>query len=124
MVKKFEFRDHRTKLDIAGEIFYLDVTDKNLLNRVLEFSKESQELARNVNTDNYVEDLENAMEFMQKSIDNILGEGASKKIFKDRAVSFMDLLDVIKYINEVIIKERTEKLVSYTPNRATRRAKK
>lgn len=124
MARKFEFRDHKTKLDIAGEEFYIDVTDTNLLDRVLEFGKKAQEVRTSNSEEGYVEDLKRSMVFLQESIDSILGEGASNRIFKDRKVSFFDLLDVMAYIKDALLEGREQKFNQYIPNRAQRRAKK
>lgn len=120
MVKKFEFRDHSTKLDIAGHIFRVDVTDTEVLDKIMGFAEEAQKMEFDETEKNYIEQLEDSMQFLQNSIDDILGEGAAKTIFEDRTVSFFDLLDILDYIKTVFINARKEKFAPYDTGRTKR----
>lgn len=125
MVKRFEFKDNKLKLDIAGNIFELDTANPELIKRVLDFSEEAQEKAKELSgKENYVEALEETIQFCLDSIDCMLGEGASRKIFEGRKVGLFDCLDVINYIVSETKADRDSKFQAYSPNRAQRRAKK
>lgn len=125
MARKFEFKDNVLKLDIAGNIFDIDTSNPDLVKNILTFAKGAEEKAEQLqNVDDYVDQLEAAIELCLTSIDAILGEGASDKIFAGRNVSLFDCLDVINYIVVEIKNDREEKLKIYSPNRAQRRTKK
>lgn len=125
MVKRFEFKDNKLKLDIAGNIFELDTANPELIKRVLDFSEEAQEIATELsNKEDYAEALEEAIQFCIDAIDKILGEDASKKIFANRKVTFFDCLDVINFVVSEVNEFRQQKFQQYSPNRAIRRANK
>ncbi len=125
MTKKFEFKNNNLKLDIAGNIFEFDTTNPELIKRVLDFSEEAQEKSKELSgRDDYVEALEETIQFCLDSIDSMLGEGASKKIFAGRKVGLFDCLDVINYVVSETKADRDSKFQAYSPNRAQRRAKK
>ncbi len=128
MVKKFEFSSNLLELDINGANFQIDTTDPELMQKIEDFSVEAlsfvdkaEERAKEMgNTKAWVE----MIELLTKTIDVMLGEGSTKKIFKDRKVNFFDCIDIVNFINIEIGKFREGKLQKYSPNRAQRRAKK
>lgn len=124
MVKSFEFKDHSTKLDIAGSIFEVDITDTEVLDRIMKFAHDAQELNKEMSERpdeaNFIDQLKESMQFLQNAIDEILGEGACNTIFEDRTVSFFDLLDVLEYIKNVFIESRKEKFTPYGTERLKR----
>ena len=128
MVKKFEFSSNLLELDIAGEIFQIDTTNPELIENAEEYGKKMQEYANKV--EERAKEVGNgkAMEEMIQicvdSIDIMLGEGATKKIFKDRKINFFDCIDIISFVTAEIQQARNNKLQQYSPNRAERRAKK
>lgn len=128
MVKKFEFGKNLLELDIAGEIFQIDTTDPRLIENAEEYGKQMQEYANKA--EERAEEVGNAkaMEEMIQicvdSIDIMLGEGATKKIFKDRKINFFDCIDIINFVTAEIQQVRNNKLQQYSPNRAERRVKK
>lgn len=125
MVKKFEFKQNDTELDFEGVKFYIDVTNPEVIERILKFSEAAQKQAENTKTDgNYLEELREVISLGLTSIDSILGEGASDKIFEGRRVGLLDVLDVLNFIQATVKEIREEKFKQYSPNRATRRAKK
>ena len=125
MGKRFEFRDNRLKLDIDGNIFEIDTTDPELVGRVHEFTVGAQEMASKLSQkEHYAEALKEAIQFCLDTIDSILGEGSSNKIFAGRKVSFFDCLDVIEYITTEINADRESRFQKYSPNRAARRTAK
>lgn len=125
MAKKFVFKDNNLKLDIAGNIFELDTTDVELIRRIQEFSREAQQIAQAMTEkDDYAEALEDTIRFCLDTIDNILGEGSSEKIFTGRKVGLLDCLDVIQFITAEVNEDRASRFQVYSPNRAQRRAQK
>ena len=123
MTKKFEFKDD-VQLEINGEEFSFDSTDIDLVIGIEKFATESQDFATELSkrTD-YVEALRESIQFSVDAIDNILGAGASNRIFKDTKVSLVKAMSVINHISEEIGKARAESMNKYSPNRAERRAK-
>lgn len=123
MAKKFNFKDNDLKLEIEGETFKLDTSNPELISRVVDFGNEATKRAKELeNEDSYVEALEQLIAFCTDSIDTILGEKASKRIWKDRSVSLFDAMDVINYIIASVKEDREDKFNKYTPNRAQRRS--
>ena len=128
MVKKFEFGKNLLELDIAGEIFQIDTTDPRLIENAEEYGKKMQKYANRAEERAKEAGSGKAMEEMIQIcvdfIDIILGEGATKKIFKDRKINFLDCIDIINFVTAEIQQVRNNKLQQYSPNRAERRAKK
>lgn len=125
MAKKFEFSNNNLELDILGNIYELDVTDPETLRRILNFADEAKVKGEELETrEDYVDALEETIQFCLDTIDSILGEGESKKIFKGQKVSLFNALDVINYIVTEVKDHNNQKFKAYSPNRAQRRAKK
>lgn len=121
---KFEFKK-KLVLDIAGEQFEVDSSSPELIENVMEFSDKAMKISSEIGqSENYTEALKDTIQFCCDSIDTILGEGATKSIFKDRKISLFDALDVLNYITDEINKDRDSKFKQYSPNRAQRRTKK
>lgn len=130
MAKIFEFRNNNLEIEIAGNTFEIDIADTELMSKITGFSKEATELSNRLleqskdeNAD-YGKALEEAIQFVVGAIDMMLGEDASKKIFKGRKVSFFDALDVVNFIVDEYNTKRKDNFNKYSPNRAQRRAKK
>lgn len=128
MVKKFEFGKNLLELDIAGEVFQIDTTDPKLIENAEEYGKEMQEYANKAEERakeiGNAKAMEEMIQICVDSIDIMLGEGATKKIFKDRKINFFDCIDIINFVTAEIQQARNSKLQQYSPNRAERRAKK
>lgn len=70
-------------------------------------------------------ELEQAIQLCVDVIDDVLGKGATKKIFKDRAINFLDAIEVAGFALNEITDYMVEDIANkYSPNRAQRRAKK
>lgn len=128
MVKKFEFGNNLLELDIAGEVFQIDTTDPKLIEnaegygkKMQEYANKAEERAKEIGNAKAMEEM---IQICVDSIDIILGEGATKKIFKDRKINFFDCIDIINFVTAEIQQARNNKLQQYSPNRAERRAKK
>lgn len=120
MTNKFTFSDD-VKLDINGVIFEFDSTDLELLERLDKFYKESQEKADAVMLrEDYIEALKETIQFTVDAIDEILGEGASLKIFDGTKVTLNKATDVMRYISEEVQSSRSKRINKYAPERAKR----
>lgn len=128
MVKKFEFGKNLLELDINGVKFEIDTTDPKLIGNAEKYGIEMQEYAdkseERAKKAGNAKTMEEMIQICVDSIDMMLGEGATKKIFKDRKVNFFDCIDIINFVTAEIGKARENKLQQYSPNRAQRRAKK
>lgn len=128
MVKKFKFGKNLLELDIAGEMFKIDITDPKLIEnaekygeKMREYANKAEERVKEVGNAKAMEEM---IQICVDSIDIMLGEGATKKIFKDRKINFLDCIDIINFVTAEIQQVRNNKLQQYSPNRAERRAKK
>lgn len=133
MARKFEFRNNELELDIAGEIFKIDVFEPTLSRRINAHGKRLKEKGEHLTkrleeglADAELEkELKGSIQLCVEVIDDVLGEGACKKIFKDKPINFLDAVDVANFVftetNSYIEKDIMNK---YSPNRAQRRAKK
>lgn len=109
----FNFNDkNKLKLDIAGEVFYVDTTDIEMIKEIDKFAHEAAKIA-NKGEKEGVEALEEVISYCVKFVDTILGDGATKKIFKDRKISLFDLLDLIEFLTNRISEDRADKLKNY-----------
>lgn len=123
MVKTFQFRDHKTKLDIAGHIFEVDTTDPESIRKIQEFGQQAIKQDFLDKDDEYIVQVEKSLEFMHNAIDSILGEGATEQIFEGRSVSFLDMLDILNYVNDVVLEARKKQFDKYSPERVKRSKK-
>lgn len=123
MSNKFTFKDD-VQLNINGVEFSFDSTDLEFIAKLEEFSREAQEFGNAMSKrEDYVEALKESIEFCCNTIDTLLGEGASEKIFKGTKVSLIKAMDVINYISDEVGKARADSMTKYSPNRAQRRSK-
>lgn len=129
MVKKFEFKDNALELDIAGSKFNIELTAEVIAasdDLKTAAGKYAAELSK---SGAGAKDLvEKTCEFLADGIDSLLGEGAAKTIFGDRAVTLLDLADVTNFVQSEIGAKVTDKTAEYSrsghSNRRTRRANK
>lgn len=136
MARKFEFnsRKNRLELDIAGEEFIINTMDPLWLRKVDEGKKKlkesGDELTKFSKKDNA--DIDGLEEIMNRSIgicvevlDALLGENATKRIFKDNPIAFLDIVDVISFVFEEADEYMEKDIVNkFSANRAQRRGKK
>ncbi len=128
MVKKFEFDNNLLEVDINGAKFQIDPNNPKLLERMekhgINMQKVAGEMEEVAEKESNAKAMEQMIQVCLDTIDAVLGEGASKDIFKGRKVSFFDTIDVINFMTSEIEKARDNLYQKYTPNRAQRRAKK
>ena len=125
MVREFRFDDD-IQLKIMGEEFSLDSSDPALIAALKKFEVEGQEFAKKMEKDKQKTEVDRIVEMAKYCvvvIDSILGENASKKIFKDTPVTFFKAIGIIRYISSEIDTGTDKVLDKYSPNRAQRRSK-
>ena len=107
MISKFEFQSSILEVDIAGHRFGIDTESEDLQNKM-------QEVIEKANATK-PEDIKELLELMAESIDGVLGEGAVKKIFAgaDRKVNFADLIDLMCFLQQEIIKFKSVRYSKY-----------
>lgn len=127
MVKVFKFRDNLLKLEINGEKFEVDVFDKDFLEAYEPLQAEIETFQEDIKKGTKKKaagTVKEMMELQVRAIDTFLGDGAVKRIIKDRKVNLLDLNDILMYINEsraAFTRETLEGKQAYSPNRAERR---
>lgn len=125
MVREFRFEDD-VQLKIMGEEFSLDSSDPSLIETLKKFEEEGQEFAEEMKTNKTKTEVEKIVEMAKYCvtvIDSILGENASKRIFKDTPVTYYKALGIISYIGDELNAGTDKVLAEYSPNRAQRRSK-
>lgn len=127
MVKVFKFRNNLLKLEINGEKFEVDVFDKDFLEAYEPLQAEIETFQEDIKKGTKKKaagTVKEMMELQVRAIDTFLGDGAVKRIIKDRKVNLLDLNDILMYINEsraAFTRETLEGKQAYSPNRAERR---
>lgn len=108
----FEFKERKTiHLDIAGNTFDLEYNG-DLLKKTGDVGRKMIAYSADLATiDDTAEDM---TYFMYDRIDEILGAGASDKIFAGRVTDFVETCDVLQYI--------MDEINSVNKNRQQRRA--
>jgi len=122
MVKKFDFKDTGTELEIAGNKFHVDITDPDTIERVMEFSREATKKAEELKgTEDYVAELRGLISYCLGVVDNILGKGSADIIFEGQVVSLAKAMSLLQYIVEVINTEKVDYFSAYSPDRLKRK---
>lgn len=120
MAKNFTVQND-VQLEIYGVEFSFDSTDLAILKKINDFAEQAQDYGDTVieRTD-YITALEETIQFTLDAIDSVLGEGASKKIFKDTSVSLNKALSIMDYISNEVHKARTKSMAQFSPARTKR----
>lgn len=114
MRKEFNFRDARVKLKIAGHVFEVDMGKRALHEELATFSQRALEYSKALKTSKDAKKtLEEATQFILMSIDKILGQGASAKIFQDRTADLADATDVVNFILQSLNQAREKRMQRY-----------
>lgn len=112
---KFKFRDNTLKLEIEDKTYILDISNFKDTKKLLTIADEAVKVSEDGNTP---ETIEKMMTMMENAVDTILGEGATKEIFEDREINFLDLIDLLVFLSNEISAFRSEKLEKvYSVNR-------
>ncbi len=95
----FQFKSYDLTVDIAGNPFTFRC-DAEMGDKMVGFQKEASKLATQLG--NGEKTTEDAISFCSNVIDNVLGEGATDKIFTGRSKSITDFTDLIFFLaNEI-----------------------
>lgn len=107
MISKFEFQSSVLEVDIAGHRFSIDTESEELQTKMQEVIEKTH--------DTKPEDIKELLELMAESIDGVLGEGAVAKIFagSGRKVNFADLIDLMCFLQQEIIKFKSVRYSKY-----------
>lgn len=132
MARKFNFKSNFLNLDIAGEEFEIDVFQPDLTKRMDDHRKELLEQGEaltslrenNASSEELEKELEKAINLCVGVVDDLLEEGATKRIFKNRKINFLDIVDVSNFVFEEIDSYITDDVSTKYLNRAQRRSKK
>lgn len=103
-MNRFEFKDHGhvIDLDIAGHEFRLTVNAATA-RKLMRFGEEAQKLANGL--PETVQALDEAWDFAAGCLDDLLGKGATDRIFEGREHELRDITDVLEYISNEIATE-------------------
>jgi len=105
-MEKFEFKKNCVNLDINGNCFNVELTNKVIIacDRLKYEAGDFVEMLSKVKDAETAETaLTNTCNTLAKGIEDILGCGGVKKIYGDEAISLFNLTDVIVYIRKEIM---------------------
>ena len=114
-------------LDDSNEpAFYIDATDVSFIEKANELYDEIKEYAKKSNTKLkldkdgdptntmvFIESMKSDYDFILSKLDELLGEGVTKKVFKGRYSQTL-LAKFMEFLKEAINKERMTHLEKYT----------
>lgn len=129
MAKVFKFEKNLLELEINGEHYEVDVFDPEFVAKYEPLQKETEALLETLperEKEKGHETITELMELQVKIIETFIGEGEVKKVFGDRPIKFLDLVDLLAYLNNARSEFEAEKMetaTAYSPNRSTRRKK-
>ena len=125
-MKKFEFSNNDLSFEICGNTFTGDAAIVEL--EISAAQKKILEFAAKIRKGEAEKaEIEDCIKFTIDKLDKAFGKGTSEAIFKDRAISLHDCLDVVVYIIAVANEFEENKQADYDNlkgNRETRRANK
>ena len=120
MIENFIVQDD-VQLKIYGVDFSFDSTDMEIIQKIEDFAKESQEISdRLQDRKDYRVALGEAIQFTVDAIDSVLGEGASSEIFKGTSISINKAVGVMQHISNEISVVRKASIDKFSPKRAKR----
>lgn len=112
--REFKFSKNELELVIEGNVFRINPYDEDIVELQREFSQRAQKMAEK--TESGDEDGAECIRLCSGFIDDVLGGGAVRLIFKNRKIGVYDLFDVVNYINDEIRTEREKRLTIYNKN--------
>lgn len=119
-MKQFNFNKNLVEIDLAGNIFELDPIAAEKI--FMELGNKIKGLPDGEAAAPDPDMVLSVCEDITGALKELLGEGACEKIWKDRAVSFYDCLDLVVFITNEIQSFTNAKIKSY--NTAAGAAKK
>lgn len=96
----FEIKNTGLTLEIGGGTFTIYPDDADYIEKAERFFREAQRMSTEFSgiTEGVADKVREVSVFCLNSIDELLGEGASAKIFGDQHVGMMMCLEVLTYI--------------------------
>lgn len=98
-MNKFEFKDRTITLDIAGEKFEIKA-DSEFSRSMSRLQKEAAVMSRELKGGSKT--YEDALKLCTTILDDVLGTGAVKRIFKKRKITVEDCADILFFIENEI----------------------
>jgi hypothetical protein len=115
---QFSFSNSILELDIAGTTFAVDTGLKDTMEKCAAFAKGAAERSAALGADNAGQDqIEQATQYVLSCVDDLLGAGASQKIFAGRTTDIIDAVDIMNYVLKEIVQQRSKRFERYLPNR-------
>ncbi len=98
MTKRFDFADSSLELDLCGELFMLDISERTaaVCEGIKRDAREKLSALKSGNGKDVGTD--ELCRFLADSIDRILGSGAAARVFGSRRMTMLDLTDLICFI--------------------------
>ena len=98
-MKKFEFIDYKTDVEIAGNTFKMDVSTETG-DYIKTLASDMRDMASDLADGK--KSKEEATNLCASAIDHLLGEGSVSKIFTSRKKNFDDLIDILMWLMEIV----------------------
>lgn len=107
-MRKFEFKKTYEEIEIAGDVYKIDVSDQKLREYQIEFYefyKESQRLGEIDTNKLSIEEqqkiFDETLEIVKKVVEKLLGAGSFEKLYAASGGSVMNMIDLVNYLGEV-----------------------
>lgn len=118
MAKRFDFKDNTVELNIAGNIFNVDPTNADFVEKAVKVADNSVNMFNKTKSEELTaETIEKMIKEVLNMIDELLGENASNKIFANRTINMLDVIDVLDFIVQETTSTVDSKLSRYTIDR-------
>jgi len=125
-MREYQFNNQNIELRIAGHVFTVNPAEGNFMKKLAEVKKDAElhlkKTKETAKTDDILTAFNDAVSFLKSSIDALLGEGSSDRIFQDRSENLLDLIDVLAFISDTVTEETQSRTVGSYVNRAQKRA--
>lgn len=108
-IKKFEFKKSYEEVELAGEVYKIELNDERLLVYMKAFDKfytESNELheieTEKLDIKAQEEVLNEMAEMIEEILDLLIGEGAYDELYKKSGQSVINMVDVVLFVGDVV----------------------
>lgn len=102
----FEFKEYEVPIEIGWHRFYLDCS-ADTGDYLKKSAQALKELAGQMETGEKT--IQDAIGFGCNMLDDLLGEGASEKIFEQRKKRLSDIIDICNWLMDIAVKFRKER---------------
>lgn len=121
---KFEFGRKTVTLEICNKTYTIE-DDKKLDKKLFDFGVRVQEKASDIDLnsndyDYYVKVSKSLCDEFYNLLDSMLGDNASKEIFKDRMYDIEDCFSLSNFIREELDNQRAKRMSKYSTSRIQR----